>query len=69
MLSLSRNVLGFALASSLALLTVSTTPVIAEEMVQNLGPVGPQQPILATVGDMHVIASLLQPTVSATSKR
>jgi hypothetical protein len=56
MLSLSRNVLGFALASSLALLTVSTTPVIAEEMVQNLGPVGPQQPILATVGDMHVIA-------------
>ncbi len=55
MFSLSRNVLGFAVASSLAVLTVSTIPAIAEEMVQSLGPVGPQQPILATVGDKHVI--------------
>ena len=56
MFSLSRNVLGFAVASSLAVLTVSTIPAIAEQMVQSLGPVGPQQPILATVGDKHVIA-------------
>jgi len=56
MFSLSRNVLGFAVASSLAVLTVSATPASAEEMVQRLGPVSPQQPILATVGDKHVIA-------------
>jgi hypothetical protein len=56
MFSLSRNVLGFAVASSLTLLTVSATPASADEMVQRLGPVSPQQPILATVGDKHVIA-------------
>lgn len=56
MFSLSRNVLGFAVASSLTLLTVSATPAIANEMVQSLGPVSPHQPILATVGGKHVIA-------------
>jgi hypothetical protein len=56
MFSLSRNVLGFAVASSLTLLTVSATPAIADEMVQSLGPVSPHQPILAAVGGKHVIA-------------
>jgi hypothetical protein len=31
-------------------------PVRAEELVQNLGPVGPHEPILATVGSRRVIA-------------
>ena len=56
MYSLSRNLLGFVVAGSLAVLTLSATPTMATEMVQRLGPVSPQQPILATVGDKHVIA-------------
>jgi len=56
MFSLSRNVLGLAAAGSLVLLAASVTSASADDMVQNLGPVGPQQPILATVGDKHVIA-------------
>jgi len=56
MFSLSRNVLEFAAASSLVLLAATTTPASADEMVQSLGPVGPQQPIIATVGDKRVIA-------------
>jgi len=57
MFSFSRKVLEFAAASSLVLLaTTTTTPAGADEMVQSLGPVGPQQPIIATVGDKRVIA-------------
>lgn len=55
MFSLSRKALEFVAASSLVLLAV-TTPVRADDTVQNLGPVGPQQPIIATVGDKRVIA-------------
>jgi hypothetical protein len=56
MFSLSRKVLNFAAAGSLVLLAASTAPASADQMVQNLGPVGPQQPIIATVGKMRVIA-------------
>jgi hypothetical protein len=57
MLSLSRRVLEFAAAGSLIILAATTTtPASADEMVQSLGPVGPQQPIIATVGDKRVIA-------------
>jgi hypothetical protein len=55
MFSLSRNVLGFAVASSLTLVTVSA-PAMANDVVQRPDPVAPQQSILATVGDKHVIA-------------
>ena len=56
MFSLSRKVLEFTAASSLILLAATTIPAAADEMVQSLGPVGPQQPIIATVGDKRVIA-------------
>jgi hypothetical protein len=57
MFPLSRNFLKFAAASSLLALTASSTPARADEMIQNLGPVGPNAPILATVGSKNVIAS------------
>ena len=42
-------------AGALVLATVST-PAFAEEYVTNLGPVGPNEPILATFGGQRVIA-------------
>jgi hypothetical protein len=42
-------------AGALALATAST-PALAEEYVTNLGPVGPNEPILATFGGQRVIA-------------
>ena len=44
MFSLSRNFLKFAAAGAFAALTVSGTPTCADEMAQNLGPVGPWSP-------------------------
>jgi hypothetical protein len=44
MFSLSRNFLKFAVAGAFAALTVSGTPTWADEMAQNLGPVGPGSP-------------------------
>jgi hypothetical protein len=41
---------------SLVALTASNSPVRADELVQNLGPVGPHEPILTTVGSKSVIA-------------
>ena len=52
---LSRNPLGFAAAGALAL-TVASSPGFAEDLAQNLGPVGPNDPILTTVGSKRVIA-------------
>jgi hypothetical protein len=51
---LSRN-LGFAAVGALAL-TVASNPGYADELAQNLGPVGPNEPILTTVGSKRVIA-------------
>ena len=51
---LSRS-LGFAALSALAL-TAGGSPGNAEELAQNLGPVGPNEPILTTVGSKRVIA-------------
>jgi hypothetical protein len=51
---LSRS-LGFAALSALAL-TVGGSPGNAEELAQSLGPVGPNEPILTTVGGKRVIA-------------
>jgi hypothetical protein len=43
-------------AETLVALSAPTNPASADEMVQNLGPVRPHEPILATVGSKRVIA-------------
>ena len=55
MFSLAR-ILSVAAASALVALTAVNPPARAEESPQNLGPVGPHQPILTTVGSERVIA-------------
>lgn len=54
MQSLSRS-LGLAAVGAFAL-TVANSPGYADEFAQNLGPVGPHEPILTTVGSKRVIA-------------
>jgi len=46
----------FAAAGALAALSVASAPAGADEMIQNLGPVGPHEPLLTTVGSKRVIA-------------
>jgi len=41
---------------ALTALTLLALPVRAEELASNFGPVGPHEPILATIGGQHVIA-------------
>jgi hypothetical protein len=43
-------------ASILVALAAATSPAQAEELPQNLGPVGPHQPILTDVGTKRVLA-------------
>jgi hypothetical protein len=52
----SHNFLKFAAAGAFLALTVSGTPARADELAQNLGPVGPHEPILTEVGSERVIA-------------
>ena len=57
MSSLTRiGLLGFATASAFVALGVAGPPARAEDFAQNLGPVGPHEPILTTVGNKRVIA-------------
>jgi hypothetical protein len=56
MFPLSRNFLKFAAAGAFLALTLSGTPARADEMAQNLGPVGPHEPMITTVGSKRVIA-------------
>ncbi len=57
MLSLTHNqILKFAAAGALVTLTAASTPARADEMIQNLGPVGPHEPILTMIGSDRVIA-------------
>jgi hypothetical protein len=56
MFPLSRNFLKFAAAGALVALTAVSTPTRADELIQNLGPVGPHEPMIATVGSKRVIA-------------
>ena len=56
MFPLSRNFLKFAAAGALLAYTVSGTPARADEMAQNLGPVGPHEPMITTIGSKRVIA-------------
>ena len=56
MFTVTRNwFLGFAAAGALAL-TVASVPAFADELSLNLGAVGPNEPILKTVGSKRVIA-------------
>jgi len=55
MLPLTRN-LSLAVAGALIALTAVGPPARADELTQNLGPVGPHEPILTTVGNKRVIA-------------
>jgi hypothetical protein len=48
--------LKFAAAGAFGALSVSSPPVSADEMVQNLGPVKAHEGLLASVGSMRVIA-------------
>jgi hypothetical protein len=53
---LSRNFLKFAAVGAFVALTAASTPAQAVELVDNLGPVGPSEPILAWVGSKRFIA-------------
>jgi hypothetical protein len=50
------RILSVAAASALVALTAVNPPARAEELPQNLGPVGPHEPILTTVGNKRVLA-------------
>ena len=56
MFPLSRNFLKFAAAGAFIALTVASTPSRADDMMQNLGPVGPHEPMITMVGSKRVIA-------------
>jgi hypothetical protein len=43
-------------AAGAVVLTLASIPAGAEDLAQNLGPVGPNEPILTTVGSKRVIA-------------
>ena len=50
------RILSLAAASALLALTAVNISAHAEELVQNLGPVGPHEPILTTVGNKRILA-------------
>ena len=57
MTPLSRiKLVGLAAAGALIALTVAGVPARADQPLTNLGPVGPNEPILVTVGNQRVIA-------------
>jgi len=56
MFSLSHKTLGAFVAGGLIAFNSFTSPVQADELVEYLGPVGPHQPILTTVGSKRVLA-------------
>ena len=56
MFPLSRTFLKIATAGAFVGLSVSGTPARADEMAENLGPVGPHEPMITTVGSKNVIA-------------
>ena len=56
MFSLPRMQLFSLAAAAGVLFSVSSTPARADELAQNLGPVGPHEPILTTFGNKRVIA-------------
>jgi hypothetical protein len=64
MFPLNRNqCLKFAAAGAFFALTAAT-PLRADELAQNLGPVGPQLPILTDVGTKRVMPGISQKVVA-----
>ena len=55
MFSLARIITSAAAGAIIALIAVSL-PAHADELTQNLGPVGPHEPILTTIGNKRLIA-------------
>ena len=53
MVQFSRSTL---IAAGALVVTAFGTPTLADEYVTNLGPVGPNEPILASIGGQRVIA-------------
>ena len=56
MFSLIHNTLRVASAAAVLAFTAVSTPASANEMVQNLGPVAANEPIIRTVGTKNVLA-------------
>ena len=54
---MTHQFLKLAAAGAILALTATSTPVHADDTVQNLGPVGPNEPILATFGNKRVVAT------------
>jgi len=54
---MTHQFLKLAAASAIIALTATSTPAQADDMVQNLGPVGPNEPILTTFGNKRAVAS------------
>ena len=54
---MTRQFLKVAAASAMLALTAASTPARVDDTVQNLGPVGPNEPILATFGNKQLVAS------------
>jgi hypothetical protein len=53
---MTHQVLKLAAAGAIVALAATSTPVRADDMVENLGPVGPNEPILANFGNKRVVA-------------
>ena len=56
MVNLSRYSCAVAFAAAFALLGFAAAPARAEQAITNLGPVGPGEPILVTLGAQRIIA-------------
>lgn len=56
-MTMTHKVLKVAAASAILALTAANIPARADDSVQNLGPVGPSEPILATFGNKQLVAS------------
>jgi hypothetical protein len=50
------RILSLAAAGAFVVLSADSIPAGADELAQNLGPVGPHEPILTTIGNKRVIA-------------
>jgi hypothetical protein len=55
--TMTHQFLKLAAAGAIVALTATSTPAQADDMVQNIGPVGPNEPILATFGEKRIVAS------------
>jgi hypothetical protein len=56
MFPLSHNLLKCAATGAFLALSAASTSALADELVQNSGPVGPHQPMITTIGSKNVIA-------------